>query len=508
VAASSAVSKVTKLAVAGLLPVASVCMVAAATPRPQAIASNGNAAYIGSAVLLGALLAYWAWLRHRRHVIARAAEAAIAQSEQRLSLALWGSGDELLDWNIETGTFVRQGGESGRETIVTEGMTSIDALSVLVHPDDFPAVREALRQHLANTLDHVETSYRARSRSGNWPWRLLRARVVARDANGKPLRMAGSQKDISRIKAVESELRELNEALDERVRERTGELVARQAEIEARQRDLEHANDQLNTMLDELRRTQTELVESEKMASLGRLVAGVAHEVNTPLGVGVTAVSVLMEQIGVIRTALLRHLNADEVDAIVAPIQQAGQLTQTNLQRAAELVKTFKQVAVDQTNPEFRTLGVREYLENTLQSLHPRLKRAGHRVELVGDAAVAMTGRPDVLYQIVVNLVMNSIVHAFPPGVVGNIVIAIECEATQLRLTYTDDGVGMAPAVASRVFEPFFTTSRGSGGTGLGMHIVYNLVTQALAGRITCTSMQGHGVRFVIVYPQIHPRCV
>jgi C4-dicarboxylate-specific signal transduction histidine kinase len=273
-------------------------------------------------------------------------------------------------------------------------------------------------------------------------------------------------------------LRELNEALDERVRQRTAELEERQAE----------------------------LVEAEKMASLGRLVAGVAHEVNTPLGVGVTAVSFLRDQIGAVKNALLRHIGADEADRIIAPMEHAGELTETNLKRAANLVKTFKQVAVDQTNPDFRTIGVREYLESSLQSLQPRLKMFGHRVELRCDPNIQMTGRPDVLYQIIVNLVMNSILHAFANVPDGRIAVDIEMVGKQLRLTYVDNGVGMSADVAARIFEPFFTTRRGTGGTGLGMHIVYNLVNQALAGRISCTTAPGQGVRFVIEFPQVHPR--
>ena len=481
--------------------IACVSGAAAAAPR---LDGGGTATYAVYAVAIAVLLLLLARQWHRRRAVREAARRAIEQSEERLSMALWASGDELLDWDLRTGRFLRLGGDA---THVVEGMTSIEAIATLVHPEDFPAVRNALHEHFARASDYIEMSYRARSRTGAWPWRLLRARVVARDAAGNPLRVAGSQKDISRIKAVEAELRELNEALDERVRERTRELEARQAEIEARQRDLEGANTQLNAMLDELRRTQGELVESEKMASLGRLVAGVAHEVNTPLGVGVTAVSFLMEQIDIVADALRTHLQPGEVEEIVGPIRHAGELTESNLQRAAELVKTFKQVAVDQTNPEYRTIVVREYLEDTLQSLHPRLKQPGHRVELAVDPALTMTGRPDVLYQVIVNLVMNSIVHAFPKGVVGTIRIAVRAEGAMLRLVYADDGVGMAPEVACRVFEPFFTTRRESGGTGLGMHIVYNLVTQALAGRIACASTPGQGVRFDVVFPRVHPDC-
>jgi C4-dicarboxylate-specific signal transduction histidine kinase len=373
--------------------------------------------------------------------------------------------------------------------MVAYGVTDVDALAMLMHRDDFPAVQAAHHAHFAGQTEHLEVTYRERNAEHTWPWKLVRARIVARDARGRATRLTGMQQDITRMKAVESELRELNEALDTRVQQRTAELEARRAELETRQRELEAANARLAEMLDELQRTQGELVEAEKMASLGRLVAGVAHEVNTPLGVSVTAVSFLRSQVSAIRGALRRFLTDDESDRLVAPIEQAGKMTEDNLQRAAALVKTFKQVAVDQANPELRTIAIGEYVEGTLQSLRPRLKPAGHRVELRCDPALRFTGRPDALYQVVVNLVMNSLVHAFPPGRTGT--IALEVDALDgeggermLRLTYRDDGVGMDPQVAARIFEPFFTTRRGSGGTGLGMHIVYNLVTQALGGRI------------------------
>ena len=254
-------------------------------------------------------------------------------------------------------------------------------------------------------------------------------------------------------------------------------------------------------MLDQLQRTQGELVEAEKMASLGRLVAGVAHEVNTPLGVGVTAVSYLRAQLAAVKARLHGVLGAEEADRVLAPIEQAGEMTENNLQRAAALVKTFKQVAVDQANPERRTIALREYLEATLQSMRPKLKPSGHRVQLDCDPALKWTGRPDALYQVVVNLVMNSLAHAWPDGRAGNITLAAEAAEGGVRLAYRDDGDGMAPEVAARAFEPFFTTRRGTGGTGLGLHIVYNLVTQALGGRIALATAPGEGACFTITLP-------
>ena len=434
-------------------------------------------AYAGYAAMLLALVGFLARQRWRRLAIERRAQRELAQSEERLSLSLWGSGDEMLDWDLARGTVVRQGGESGRETRSTEGLHDIDALAPWVHPDDWRTLSRALREHFAGRTPHLEVSYRARTHALDWPWKLVRGQVVARDDAGAPLRFAGTQKDITRIKAVEAELRELNEALDERVRQRTRELEVRQAE----------------------------LVEAEKMASLGRLVAGVAHEVNTPLGVGITAMSYLREQLDALKSKLLPHFGDAEAARLVTPILRAGALAEGNLVRASELVRTFKQVAVDQTDREFRCIGVLDYLASTMQALKPRLDAAGLQIAFDGERDLRMIGRPDALAQILVQLVLNSIMHGYPKGGPGTVRVEVVARGNQVRLTYSDDGAGMPPEVSSRIFEPFFTTRRGSGGTGLGMHIVYNVVTHALGGRISCSTQSGEGVLFAIEFPATHP---
>ncbi|MEO6065812.1 MAG: GAF domain-containing sensor histidine kinase [Lysobacterales bacterium] len=265
---------------------------------------------------------------------------------------------------------------------------------------------------------------------------------------------------------------------------------------------LKLAHDELEQRVEELRRTQADLLETEKMASLGRLVAGVAHEVNTPLGVALTAVSFLRDQTRSLRSAL----TARGVEIDTTPLESASVMVETNLVRAARLVRNFKQVAVDQSTIHFRSVGVREYLDAILQSLHPTLRKTGHKVVVDCGPELQMTSRPDALHQIVVNLVMNSVTHAWPADSVGTIGIGVSQEHDRLHLRYEDDGCGMNSQVAAQMFEPFFTTKREQGGTGLGMHIVFNLVTQALAGRIAYVTLPGEGVRFDIVFPSVHPQ--
>jgi C4-dicarboxylate-specific signal transduction histidine kinase len=268
------------------------------------------------------------------------------------------------------------------------------------------------------------------------------------------------------------------------------------------QDSLKVAYAELERRVEELHRAQNELIEIEKMASLGRLVAGVAHEVNTPLGIGVTAISFLRGQLASLRAAL----PADQLESLLAPVEAAAEMAEVNLNRAANLVRTFKQVAVDQSTSHIRTVPVREYLEGTLLSLSPIIRKGGHRVDLQCEPGIQLTSRPDALHQIIVNLVMNSIAHAFPDGAIGTLTIKVEEENSRLHVRYRDDGIGMDAEVSSHMFEPFYTTRRDQGGTGLGMHIVYNLVTQALGGKISCETRPGAGVRFDMVFPSVHPQ--
>ncbi len=428
----------------------------------------------------------------------RAQQQRLAEAEERYRLALWGSGDNLFDWDLVAGKLLPVSTDLDSGVGIAVPITSASDLAPYMHVDDFPAFRAAIHDHVDGKTSHFEVSYRLRNRAGEWRWKLGRGRAVARASDGAALRVLGTQRDISRIKEVESDLLELTRELDARVQTRTQELLDER-------RSLQDANNQLTTAFDALRRTQSELIESEKMASLGRLVAGVAHEVNTPLGVGLTAISFLRSQLHEIKAALAKQLTAERADDLIAPLESAGAMTESNLRRAAELVRSFKQVAVDQSTHSIRKFVMRDYLDEVLRSLHPALKRTQHRVVLVCDQQIQAISRTDAIYQIVVNLVMNSLMHGFATGIAGELRISVEQQEQLLRLRYEDDGQGMEAHIAERVFEPFFTTRRESGGTGLGMHIVYNLVTQALAGRITLTTQPDKGVRFDVVFPRVHP---
>ncbi|GAA4255723.1 hypothetical protein GCM10022293_43530 [Azospirillum formosense] len=260
--------------------------------------------------------------------------------------------------------------------------------------------------------------------------------------------------------------------------------------------------------LHDLRQTQRSLVQAEKLASLGALVAGVAHEINTPVGVGVTAASHLCEQARQFKAGLADgQLRRRDLEEFVDRVEEGGSIILGNLERACTLVQSFKQVAVDQTSEVLRPFELRGYLDGVLGSLAPQLKGTGHRVTLDCPDGLVMDSYPGALSQVVSNLVINALLHAFRPDVPGTIAITARTDgplpagATSLVLDVADDGRGIPPDHIERIFEPFFTTRRAEGGSGLGLHIVHNIVTGTLGGRIAVASQPGAGCRFTLHLP-------
>jgi signal transduction histidine kinase len=246
----------------------------------------------------------------------------------------------------------------------------------------------------------------------------------------------------------------------------------------------------------ERRRAQEE---ADKMAALGTLVAGVAHEVNTPLGIAITATSALSERLDRIESAFRAGtLTEDQLTGFIAAGREAIRLATENLERAVKLVRSFKQVAVDQNVEEPRYVALKPYLEDVLLSLRHELKRGQHLLTITGEDDVGLEIVPSQLWQVVSNLVLNAVIHAFPDRKGGHIEITVRRDDVCIVIEVRDDGIGMEPEVARRCFEPFFTTRRGQGGSGLGLSIVHNLVTGAMRGTITLKSEPGVGSSFIL----------
>lgn len=276
-----------------------------------------------------------------------------------------------------------------------------------------------------------------------------------------------------------------------------GQLASVNQELGKRKAEAEQA-------LDSLKAAQESLVQAEKLASLGALVGGVAHEINTPVGIALSCASHLADA-----TAGLRRLfeaddiGVDDFERYMATVTDTTALILGNCERAAELIRSFKQVAVDRTTSERRSFNLAAYIRETLASLGPHLRQAGHAVTVQCPDSIVMNSYPGALSQVLSNFVMNSLIHGFEPGRVGRISIQVDpVEPASVRLTYSDDGMGIPPENRGRIFDPFFTTRRGSGGSGLGLHIVYNLVVGPLGGTVTVEERDGGGACFVVTLPR------
>ena len=284
---------------------------------------------------------------------------------------------------------------------------------------------------------------------------------------------------------------------------RENAIARRQAEIE-----LKTSKERAEYALKELQETQQSLIEAEKLAALGGLVAGVAHEVNNPIGIGLTVASSFARRCDQfsqeIRDGAVRRSKLDE---FLTGSQEAAKQLVANLNRAADLIQSFRQVAVDRSHAERRVFDLKEATEQIVTSLRPALKRSSIALSVDLPDGIQMDSYPGPYGQVLTNLVLNALVHAFPDHRTGAIRLTAKAIGSfQVEIEFKDDGIGMSAEVQHRAFEPFFTTRRNRGGTGLGLHIVYNIVTQRLGGRLRLESDMGRGSTFRIRLPLIAPK--
>ena len=436
--------------------------------------------------------------RRREH---RRAAEALRESEERWNFALEGAGYGVWDWDIAAGSVVcspcwraMHGYDEG------EFDQSIAALERLIHPDDLAHSRAAMRAYLAGATQRFQNEYRALCKDGRWLWVLDHGMIVSRDADGKPLRMISTHADISERKQAEEALRELNVQLEARVEER-----------ERAEEALRELNEQLEARVEErtgeLRRAMAQIVESEKLASLGALVAGVAHELSTPIGNMVLAATSLNEKLTELGgLAAQGGLTRSGLAQALADCCEASLIVERNGNRSNELIDSFKRVAVDQTSQRRRRFDLRATVQDSLTAMGAITRRAKVTVQLEIPQAIEMDSFPGHLEQIVNNLVMNSIIHGFEERAGGRIEIGAACVDGMVELVYRDNGHGIAPQLQHKVFEPFYTTKLGQGGSGLGLAIVHNLVQAIFKGRLRLDSAPGEGVCLSFSLPMVTPQ--
>ncbi|WP_041737150.1 sensor histidine kinase [Colwellia psychrerythraea] len=309
--------------------------------------------------------------------------------------------------------------------------------------------------------------------------------ILAKNINVLLLR---TDKHITRIIDEHQHALSQNQALENRLSARTDAL--------------KESNQELLSTLEKLHEFQGQLVETEKMASLGDMVAGIAHEVNTPIGLGVTASSLLADKLNEIKASFEdKTLKSSQLKKFLTDGVENVSIIFRNLERAAKLISSFKKVAVDQSSAESSTFNVHDLLDEVLLTLSAKLMSTNVTVSVICPEDLNIKSKPGPINQILINLILNSIYHAFEGLEQGTITINVMNLSDQLHINYSDDGLGIDDSVKAKIFDPFTTTKRGSGGSGLGMHLVYNLVTQALDGHIVLDNEPEHGVCFDITFP-------
>ena len=320
--------------------------------------------------------------------------------------------------------------------------------------------------------------------------------VMASDRKTADGGVIGFRLDISERKLAERRLAEAESRI-------TAEL---ERKVEERTRDLSEANGHLEADLRELRGAQQQLVQSEKLASLGFLVAGVAHEINTPIGNALLMGTALLDEADIFAQLIKERPTRGAFDKHIAYTKEAGSVLVSNLQRAGKLVQGFKQLALDRATEQRRQFVLRNVIDEVLLAMGPILKHSAYAIAVAVPPEIVLDSYPGPLTQILVNFINNAIVHGFEGRDRGRMSLSARLRGDgQVALLFEDDGCGMPAHVVEHVFDPFFTTKLGQGGNGLGMHIAYNIATQLLGGSIEVDSAPGQGARWHLVLPIAAP---
>ena len=337
------------------------------------------------------------------------------------------------------------------------------------------------------------------------------------------------QEDLERTQQqlikVNRKLDEHNNILEQEVARKTSNMSRILVDLERQKQDLEirheilkeeihrrqlaeeelrNTNHRLRESLTELELAQTQLIESEKMASLGGLVAGITHDMQTPIGICVTAATYLRDQVSEVEQSLkARELTQAQLTQAINSCQESVRLLEDNLASATDLLSSFKQVAIDQTSEAIRDITIKEYVQGVIQTLGPRLNPYRPTIKIDCSESLRVRCPAGALAQIFTNLIINSLIHGFENKQrgTGAIDIVIERQLDSLFIQYSDNGKGLTEEQLNKLFNPFFTTKDQQGGSGLGTHIIRNLVTQTLGGTIHAESQLGNGLTYTMRLP-------
>ena len=446
--------------------------------------ASGTFALLGLAAVLSLV---WYQRQIARLATARnAAEQALEQSEARWRFALEGAGDGVWDWNMQTGAafFSRRYHEILGHTD-GEFAPRADEWMQRVHPDDIPAVSETLRRYLEGQAPALVVEFRMRCKNGDWKWLHGRGMLVERDAAGQPLRMVGTNTDITERKRAEQELKLHRDELSSLVANRT-------VQLEAAMQSLLDAHDAL--------------AQSEARATLSTMIASVTHELSTPIANSTLTAEHLSECTRAFATQVAAgRTRRSELEAYAATMLEGTTLMQRNLLRARELLGHFKQVAADQASEQRRQFDLAHEVGEVVAALMPSLGRQPHRIAIEIPPGIGMNTLPGALGQVVINLINNAYLHAFEGRQDGLVTITATAHGETLCLCVSDNGKGIAEEHMALIFKPFFSTKIGRGGTGLGMAIIENLVRRTLCGTLQVRSALNVGTTVEIMLPRELP---
>jgi signal transduction histidine kinase len=308
------------------------------------------------------------------------------------------------------------------------------------------------------------------------------------------------------LQAEQTKIALLNESLELRVAERTADLIKDRQQLAKANKDLEQANRQLAEAIETINRAHDELGRSERLAALGSLVAGIAHELNTPIGNSLTVASTLAESTQEFAASFSGGVKRSTVERFIDETLLASDLLTRNIVRSANLVTSFKQVAVDQTSSQRRLFDLAAVVSENIKALSPMIRKTPYVVKQDIPPDIKLDSYPGPLGQVLMNLVNNAILHGFELRAHGVINIAARLMGDcALELRVSDDGKGVAPEHLHRIFDPFFTTKLGTGGCGLGLSITHNIVTSVLGGKVQVDSTLGCGTTFTLHLPLVAP---
>jgi PAS domain S-box-containing protein len=420
------------------------------------------------------------------------AEEELRVSEQRFAAIFHSTPVPMFVTQIDEGNVIKDVNHAFEQLFLRPraavlGMNTLD-LGMYCNPED----RETLLQELrasGNITQHREI----------WMARSDGSKLLVH-FSGHIFQLEGEQfgilacQDVTEKRLIEQEIRELNATLEDRVIERTEEL--------------QQANQELEMTLEALNQAQEELVNSEKLAALGELVAGISHELNTPIGNSLMVASTLNDQT-IALTADYRDnkgIKRSALDNYLDDVGRASDILVRNLHRAADLVNSFKQVAIDQTSSQRRAFSLAEVVSEILLTLWPIIRKSPFNIEQSIPDDLDFDSYPGPLGQVLTNLINNALLHGFEGRDHGTIIItARENDDGLVELTVGDDGIGIPASHLNRIFDPFFTTKLGAGGSGLGLNITHNVVTGILGGRVRVQSAVGVGTTFTLILPRVAP---